>query len=107
MGVNFQGVKYIVNYGCFRDMDIFVQQYDRVGRDGGFGMLLLIYIKCDLKKNIDDDMKLYVNNEIICCWENILLFYKSKFIENRDMYMCCDVCNKKCQVVDCEKCILI
>lgn len=21
------------------------------------------------------------------------------------MHMCCDVCNKKCQVVDCEKCI--
>lgn len=34
MGVNFKGVKYIVNYGCFRYMDIFVQQYGRVGRDG-------------------------------------------------------------------------
>lgn len=31
--------------------------------------------------------------------------YKRKPIENRDMHMCCDVCDKKCQVEDCEKCI--
>lgn len=103
-GVNFKGVKYTVNYGCPRDMDTFVQQYGRAGRDGGFAMSLLIYTKRDVK-NIDDDMKLYVDNETICRRENILSSYKSKPMENRDMHMCCDVCNKKCQVVDCEKCI--
>lgn len=47
-------------------------------------------------------MKLYVNNETICRRENILSSYKSKPIGNRDMHMFCDVCDKKCQVVDCE-----
>lgn len=65
MGVNFKGVKYTVNYGCPRDMDTFVQQYDRAGRDGGYGMSLLIYTKRDVK-NMDDDMKLYVNNKRNC-----------------------------------------
>lgn len=102
MGVNFKGVKY-TNNGCPRDMDTFVQQYRRVGRDGEFAMSLLIYTKRDVK-NIDDDMKLHVNNKTICRRENILSSYKSKLLENRDMHMCCDVCNKKCQIVDCEKC---
>ncbi|XP_061170547.1 ATP-dependent DNA helicase RecQ-like [Saccostrea echinata] len=64
MGVNFKGVKYTINYGCPRDMDTFVQQYGRAGRDGGSAMSLLIYTKRDIKC-IDDDMKLYVKNETI------------------------------------------
>lgn len=62
--VNFKGVKYTVNCGCPRDMDIFVQQYGRAARAGEFVMLLLIYTKRDVKYK-DDDMKLYVSNETI------------------------------------------
>lgn len=46
----------------------YVEQYGRVVRVGEFVMLLLIYIKCDVKYK-DDDMKLYVSNEIIYCWK--------------------------------------
>ncbi|XP_061171628.1 uncharacterized protein LOC133181101 [Saccostrea echinata] len=105
MGVNFKGVKYTINYGCPRDMDTFVQQYGRAGRDGGSAMSLLIYTKHDIKC-IDDDMKLYVKNETICRRENILSSYKSKPAMDRDMHMCCDICDKKCHVKDCEKCSL-
>lgn len=68
VGVNFKGVKYIVNCGCFRYMDFYVEQCSRIVRVGEFVMLLLIYIKFDVKYK-DDDMKLYVSNEIIYGWK--------------------------------------
>uniref|UniRef100_K1QIZ9 Scavenger receptor class F member 2 n=1 Tax=Magallana gigas TaxID=29159 RepID=K1QIZ9_MAGGI len=43
MGVNFRSVKYVINYGPPKDMDGFVQQFGRAGRDGGVAMALLLF----------------------------------------------------------------
>lgn len=40
VGVNFKGVKYTVNCGCPRYMDIFVEQGSKAARAGEFVMLL-------------------------------------------------------------------
>ncbi|XP_052778119.1 ATP-dependent DNA helicase RecQ-like [Mya arenaria] len=61
MGVNFQGVKHVVNCGPPADMDSFVQQYGRAGRDGSFATGLLIYNAKQCKKN-DMDMKNYLDS---------------------------------------------
>lgn len=45
IGVNFKGVQYTINYGCPTDMDSFVQQYGRAGKDGGYSVFMLIYTK--------------------------------------------------------------
>lgn len=77
IGVNFKGVQYTINYGCPTDMDSFVQQYGRAGKDGGYSVFMLIYTKWDVKL-IDSDMKLYIENETSCRREIILSCYKSK-----------------------------
>jgi superfamily II DNA helicase RecQ len=84
-------------------MDSFVQQYGRAGRDGGNAMSMLIYTKRDVKQ-LDSDMKLYIENENNCRRELILSCYKSKPLIDRNLHLCCDVCAKKCQVKDCENC---
>ncbi|KAK3098480.1 hypothetical protein FSP39_019865 [Pinctada imbricata] len=103
MGVNFKGVANTINFGCPRDMDSFVQQYGRAGRDGGNAMSILIFTKRDIR-SVDDDMKLYVQNESHCRRETILSAYKCKPLTDRNVHMCCDICAKKCQVKDCEEC---
>ena len=43
MGVNFKAIKYVINYGPPRDMDGFVQEFGRAGRDGGVAMAILLF----------------------------------------------------------------
>lgn len=42
-GVNFYGVNTIIHYGLPRDMDTFVQQMGRGGRDGSFANELILF----------------------------------------------------------------
>jgi superfamily II DNA helicase RecQ len=60
MGVNYKGVNHIIHYGIPKDMDSFIQQLGRAGRDGGQSDDL-IYNSRHLK-NVDEDMCNYVNN---------------------------------------------
>jgi ATP-dependent DNA helicase RecQ len=43
MRVNFYGLHYIIHYGLPREMDTFVQQMGRCGRDGQFSHELILY----------------------------------------------------------------
>lgn len=76
MGVNFKAMKYVINYGPPRDMDGFVQQFGRAGRDGGVAMAILLFNGKQCRK-LDEDMKTYVLNEETCRREIILSAYKS------------------------------
>lgn len=43
MGVNFYGVNNVIHYGPLREMDTFVQQMGRGGRDGELADELILY----------------------------------------------------------------
>lgn len=57
MGVNFYGVNNIIHYGLPRDMDTFVQQMGRGGRDESFANELILFKshKGHLK-NVESDL---------------------------------------------------
>lgn len=57
MGVNFYGVNNIIHYGLPRDMDTFVQQVGRGGRDESFANELILFKshKGHLK-NVESDL---------------------------------------------------
>lgn len=103
MGVNFKSVKYVINYGPPKDMDGFVQQFGRAGRDGGFAMALLLFNGKQCRK-LDDDMKTYVTNKEICRRDVILSAYKSNSNPDRVKHLCCDLCDItcKCNGSDCS-----
>ena len=94
MGVNFKGVYNVINYGPPKDMDSFVQEFGRAGRDGKTSMALLLFHgkQC---KNLDSDMKTYVTNTDQCRRECLLSAYNSK-PTSCIKHLCCDVCDKSC-----------
>ena len=95
MGVNFVGVNDVINFGPPKDMDTFVQQFGRAGRDGSSAMAILIYNgrQC---RNLDSDMKDYVLNTDKCRRESLLSAYNAQPCEDRVMHLCCDICSLDC-----------
>lgn len=98
MGVNFKGVKHVINFGPPSDMDSFVQQYGRAGRDGSSATALLVYNgkQC---RNIDSDMKDYLDNKSRCRRQQILQAYNAK-PSSMCGHLCCDLCTDSCNCGD-------
>ncbi|KAK3104602.1 hypothetical protein FSP39_005949 [Pinctada imbricata] len=94
MGVNFKGLYEVINYGPPKDMDAFVQQFGRVGRDGVQSKALLLYNgkQC---KNVDSDMKAYLSNVHLCRRKCLLEAYNAQ-PSVTVKHMCCDICSKEC-----------
>lgn len=95
MGVNFRSVKYVINYGPSKDINGFVQQFGRAGRDEELAMALLLFNGKQCRK-LDEDMKTYPQNKETCCRDIILSAYKSKSDPKRLRLMCCNICNVRC-----------
>ena len=98
MGVNFHGLHNIIHYGLPREMDTFVQQMGRCGRDGEFSNELILYKnhKGHLKKVESDLVKLAKNDSecrryILC---NAYLLDKTVI---SPIHNCCDICEKNCK----------
>lgn len=94
MGVNFKGVYYVINYGFLKDMDVFVQQFGRVGWDGKILMVLFLFNGRQCQK-LDSDMKNYIINIDKCRRECLLNVYNFKLFLCVK-YLCCDICDKLC-----------
>lgn len=95
MGVNFKDVQNVINFGPPKDMDTFVQQFGRAGRDGSMAMAILLYNgrQC---KDLDSDMKEYVTNTEECRRKSVLSAYNAKPREERIKHLCCDICSISC-----------
>ncbi|XP_056001114.1 ATP-dependent DNA helicase RecQ-like [Ostrea edulis] len=103
MGVNYKGINNVVHYGPPKDMDSFVQQLGRAGRDGCQALHLLIYNSRHTHK-LDSDMKNYIENKDKCRRLQMLQSYDSLPNGKGIKHLCCDICSQKC---DCEdKCCL-
>lgn len=96
MGVNFVGVYNIVHYGLPREMDTFVQQMGRAGRDGVYSHELIIY-KCHkghLKKVDEELVKLVKDSK--CRREVLCSSYGCEVNTLIPLHRCCDICEQKC-----------
>ena len=100
MGVNFKGVHNVVHYGLPRQMDTFVQQMGRAGRDGEFSQELIIFKnhKGHLNKVESDLVKLAKDTET-CRHQILCSAYVSDKSQIQPLHNCCDVCETKC---DCQ-----
>lgn len=91
---NFKGVYHVLNYGPPKDMDAFVQQFGRAGRDGKTSMALLLFNGRQCQK-LDSDVKNYITNTDKCRRECLLNAYNSK-PSPCVKHLCCDICDKLC-----------
>lgn len=104
MGVNYKSVNNVVNYGPPKEMDNFLQQIGRAGRDGTSSKSLLLYHgrQC---RNLDTDMADYISNKEDCRRQILLSCYKASPSSTTLRHACCDVCSLKCScnMKECEQ----
>ena len=92
MGVNFASIDNVINYGPPQDMDSFLQQMGRAGRDGQSGHHVLLW-KPNLLRNITDKgMLQYVKNQDGCRRKVLYYCYGAPQEQCVPSSRCCDQC---------------
>lgn len=81
-------------------MDSFVQQIGGAGRDTPTTAMALLVYNGRQCRNLDEDMKLYINNDSKCRREILLRSYNATPNNERYGHACCDICAKDCK---CDK----
>ncbi|XP_062606926.1 probable ATP-dependent DNA helicase RecS [Saccostrea cucullata] len=104
MGVNFKGLHNIIHYGPPRDLDSLTQQMGRAGRDNEFSNELILYKnhKGHFKKTDPEDLSL-IKTDNQCRRSILCKAYSAPSHIYEQKHKCCDVCEKKCDCVDCPK----
>lgn len=98
MGVNFHGGNNIIHFNLPRQMDTFVQQMGRAGRDGGQSHNLILYKthKGHLKR-VDPVLVSLAKDNSKCRHELLCEAYLVAHSSISPLHNCCDVCDKKCE----------
>ena len=100
MGVNYRDVTQIIHYGPPCDMDSYMQQMGRAGRNPQSQAHSLIVFSNRQLRNVDPDMLAFIRNNGTCRREQICMFYGVQRPEIIS-HLCCDLCQIDCQ---CENC---
>lgn len=100
MGVNFKNLNNVIHYGVPHDLDTFVQQMGRAGRDGSFSEeILLVKKNKKLFLKIDQEIVRLVSSENECRRQIISSAYLTTS-DAGDNHLCCDICAKNCNCGD-------
>ena len=102
LGINCPDVRRVVHYGIPNDVETYVQQVGRAGRDGH---CTLLYGNGVYRRYCNNAIIDYCHNEV-CCRRNLLYSRFRSYSPNLTLLntcMCCDICSVNC---NCSKCIL-
>ncbi|KAL4236115.1 hypothetical protein ACF0H5_004501 [Mactra antiquata] len=95
MGVNFRNVKHVVHFGPAHDIDTFVQQVGRAGRNGENADHLLLCTPRQINF-VSKELQLYCRNSDQCRRKVLLENYVDINYSNVVGHKCCDLCAMKC-----------
>ena len=99
MGINCHGVKSIVHYGPSRNVEAYLQESGRAGRDSSDLCKAVILYSNVMLKHSDEAMKDYVKNSTVCRRTMLLSHFQ---IESDSVkkpllpHECCDICQRHC-----------
>ena len=95
MGVNLRDVRQVIHYGPSRQVDDFVQEMGRAGRDGKPAKSLLFFTGHQLK-TCEDTMKLYANGND-CLHKVLLAKFGATASSTNVAHDCCVICHAACK----------
>ena len=99
MGVNLPNVRHIIHYGIPHDVEDYLQEVGRGGRDGGMFTATVIYRSYDLA-NCDPAMRKFVQNPNNECRRNILMeYFNEKVVNLANPMECCDICDASSGII--------
>ena len=102
MGVDCCSVNQVIHWGPATDMEGYLQECGRAGRNGEFASALLYVKKTDLRY-LSDEAKSYCLNQTICRRKMLLSFFSSTSDYNFPIgCSCCDVCASACECCNCK-----
>ncbi len=96
MGINIRDVGRICHYGIPSELEQYVQEIGRAGRDGRKSMAIM-YFKPYHLAHCEASMRDFVRNEDFNCRrERIAKYFKGKVERVAFLHECCDACATKC-----------
>ena len=101
MGVNIQDVRQVIHYGVPSDLETYVQEVGRGGRDGKPCKATLYYRPFHLA-HCDEQMRTFVKNTESKCRREVLMNYFKEKPNKPDLaHECCDACRETCKCCTC------
>ena len=101
MGIDCPDVRQIIHVGAPEDIESYIQETGRAGRDGLQSIAVLLLVKGQSRHYVDVNMKSYIRNEVTCRREMLFGHFEGHISNAANRCLCCDICLKLCK---CESC---
>ena len=103
MGVDCPNVRQVVHFGPSSDIESYIQETGRAGRDGQLALALLLR-KSPKGIALHQQMRQYVDNSTMCRRDTLFQDIDNyKHVDMGYLCMCCDICAKKCVCGMCQR----
>ena len=106
MGLDSPNIRQIIHWGPPTDVELYVQETGRAGRDGQYSKAVLYYNNHDISKSshVQDSMKMYCENNKECRRSMLMNQFEQlpSFDCPKFLHLCCDVCKKLCKCLHCS-----
>ena len=101
MGIDCPDVHHIIHMGAPEDLEVYIQEAGRAGRDGMQSTATLLLIKGGTRHQLDVDMKNYVANSKYCRRNLPFKDFEGKIADTESACLCCDICASCCTCGSC------
>lgn len=95
MGIDCKGVHRVIHYGPAKNVEAYIQETGRAGRDGVQSVVYILYHGI-LLAHIDGHMKQYVKTHH-CRRKELLKHFQSSTWQHEVPHLCCDNCAAECE----------
>ncbi len=107
MGIDVPNIRFVIHWGPPNDIESYIQETGRGGRDGRCTYTYLYYNKVDISisGHVEESMRMYCTNSTMCRRKLLMShFSETDYIESTKlMHSCCDVCENMCSCKECGR----